>query len=280
VRLAARHREGAAQIALDLSPDQASGISNARVTRLASTFVVYTSLNADPSISTTTSNPKIIQAVKDAISYSGLVSLAGSGAKQAPSLVPGGFAGSLPASDELKQNIAAAKELVAGSGVSNPSITISLADDSPVNGVSLGDIAARLQADLQNVGITVKLLGQPVATATQLRRAGQAQEIVNYWGPDFPDANDYLPFVPGGSIAEQVHWATSNDPKLAAEATAAATAPTATKHGSLWQQVEKQSNATGPIIPLIQPAQVLVTAPSIKTAYSNPAWRIDIASVN
>jgi peptide/nickel transport system substrate-binding protein len=271
--------KGTAQIALDLSPDQAKGISNAKVTHLASTFVVYTSLNADPAISSTTSNPKIVQAVKDAINYAGLVSLAGSGAKQAPSLIPGGFAGSLPQSDALKPDLAAAKKLVAQSGVSNPSITISFADDSPVNGLQLGDVAALLQSDLQAAGIKVTLLGQPVTTATQLRRAGKAQEIVNYWGPDYPDANDYLPFVPGGSIAEQVHWTTESDTKLAAQAQAAATAVSQAKHGQLWQQVEKASNATGPIIPLIQPAQVLVTTPSITTAYSNPAWRIDIASV-
>jgi peptide/nickel transport system substrate-binding protein len=270
---------GSAQIALDLSPAQAQGISNATVTHLASTFVVYTSLNSDASISATTSNPKIVQAVKDAISYSGLVSLAGSGAEQAPSLIPGGFAGSLPANDELKENLAAAKRLVAASGVKNPSITISFANDDPVNGLELGDIAALLQSDLQAVGIKVALLGQPVTTATALRRAGKAQEIVNYWGPDYPDANDYLPFVPGGEIAEQVHWGTSDDAKLAAQAQTAATAPTEAAHSALWEKVELASNAGGPIIPLIQPAQVLVTSKSITTAYSNPAWRIDIASV-
>jgi peptide/nickel transport system substrate-binding protein len=270
---------GSAQIALDLSPDQAQGISNATVTHEASTFTLYTSLNSDPSISTTTSNPKIVQAVKDAIGYAGLVNLAGTGAKQAPSLIPGGFAGSLSQSAELKQDVAAAKKLVATSGVANPSITISFADDNPVNGLQLGDVAARLQSDLQAVGVTVKLLGQPVATATQLRRAGKAQEIINYWGPDYPDANDYLPFVPGGSIAEQVHWDTNKDPKLAADAQAAATAVSVAKHGQLWQQVERSSNAVGPIIPLVQPAQVLVTSKSITKADSNPAWRIDIASV-
>jgi peptide/nickel transport system substrate-binding protein len=270
---------GSAQIALDLSPAQAQGITDATVTHLASTFVVYTSLNSDASISATTSNPKIVQAVKDAIGYAGLVGLAGAGAEQAPSLIPGGFAGSLPARDELKQNIAGAKSLVAASGVKNPSITISFADDDPVNGLQLGDIAALLQADLQAVGIKVTLLGQPVTTATALRRAGKAQEIVNYWGPDYPDANDYLPFVPGGEIAEQVHWGMSDDAQLAAQAQAAATAPSEAAHSSSWQKVELASNASGPIIPLIQPAQVLVTSKSIATAYSNPAWRIDIASV-
>jgi peptide/nickel transport system substrate-binding protein len=129
------------------------------------------------------------------------------------------------------------------------------------------------------VGIKVTLLGQPVTTATALRRAGKAQEIVNYWGPDYPDANDYLPFVPGGEIAEQVHWGMSDDAQLAAQAQAAATAPSEAAHSSSWQKVELASNASGPIIPLIQPAQVLVTSKSIATAYSNPAWRIDIASV-
>jgi peptide/nickel transport system substrate-binding protein len=270
---------GAAQIALDLSPDQAKGISNATVTNEASTFVVYTSLNADPKISATTSNPKIVAAVKDAIKYPDLLNLAGTGAAYAPSLIPTGFSGSLPSSTRLTSNLAAAKKLVAESGVSHPSITISFANDDPVNGLQLGDVAELIQSDLKAIGIKVTLLGQPVTTASQLRRAGKAQEIINYWGPDYPDANDYLPFVPGGEIAQQVHWATSNDPKLAALAQKAATAPTQAAHARLWQEVEKKSNASGPIIPLLQPAQVLVTSKSITKADSNPAWRIDIASV-
>ncbi len=270
---------GAAQIALDLSPDQAKGITNARVTNEASTFVVYTSLNQSAKVSTTTSNPKIVQAVKDAIGYSGLVKLAGTGAAIAPSLVPTGFSGSLPAADAIKDNIAAAKKLVQASGVTNPSITISFADDDPVNGLQLGDVAALIQSDLQQIGIKVTLLGQPVTTASALRRAGKAQEIINYWGPDYPDANDYLPFVPGGEIAQQVNWGTSANPALAKLANKAATAPSQAAHNSEWQTVEKKSNASGPIIPLIQPAQVLVTSKSITKADSNPAWRIDIASV-
>jgi peptide/nickel transport system substrate-binding protein len=270
---------GSAQLALDLSPSQAQGITGAKVANLASTFTVYTSLNTDPAISPATANPKIREAIRDAINYSALVHLAGSGAEQAASLIPGGFAGSLPASDDLKQNIAEAKLLVAQSGVKNPAVTIGFADDDPVNGLQLGDVAALLQANLQAVGIQVKLLGQPVTTATELRRAGKAQMIVNYWGPDYPDANDYLPFVPGGEIAEQVHWSASDAPTILATANEAATASSESRHNALWQQAMKAINASGPIIPLIQPAQVLVTADSISTAYSNPAWRIDVASV-
>jgi len=158
-------------------------------------------------------------------------------------------------------------------------LSISFADDDPVNGLQLGDVAALLQADLEAVGIGVSLLGQPVTTATELRRAGRAQMIVNYWGPDYPDANDYLPFVPGGEIAEQVHWSASDAPGILATANAAATASSQSRHDTLWQQAMRAINTSGPIIPLIQPAQVLVTSNSISTAYSNPAWRIDVASV-
>jgi len=270
---------GSAQLALDLSPSQAQGITGAKVDNLASTFTVYTSLNTDASISPTTANPKIREAIHDAINYNALVHLAGSGAEQAASLIPGGFNGSLPSSDDLKQNVAAAKALVAQSGVKDPELTISFADDDPVNGLALGDVAALLQSNLEAVGIHVTLLGQPVTTATALRRAGKAQMIVNYWGPDYPDANDYLPFVPGGEIAEQVHWSAGDAAGILATANAAATAATESRHSALWQKAMKQINATGPIIPLIQPAQVLVTANTISTAYSNPAWRIDVASV-
>ena len=268
-----------AQLALDLSPSQAQGITGAKVDDLASTFTVYTSLNTDAAVSPTTANAKIREAIHDAINYKALVHLAGSGAEQAASLIPGGFAGSLPASADLKQNVAEAKRLVAQSGVKSPHLTISFADDDPVNGLQLGDVAALLQADLEAVGIGVSLLGQPVTTATELRRAGRAQMIVNYWGPDYPDANDYLPFVPGGEIAEQVHWSASDAPGILATANAAATASSQSRHDTLWQQAMRAINTSGPIIPLIQPAQVLVTSNSISTAYSNPAWRIDVASV-
>jgi peptide/nickel transport system substrate-binding protein len=270
---------GSAQLALDLSPAQAQGITGAKVDNLASTFTLYTSLNTDPAISPATANPKIRQAIHDAIDYQALVHLAGAGAEQAASLIPGGFDGSLPASDDLHQDLAEAKALVAQSGVKDPQVTISFADDDPVNGLQLGDVAAILQSNLEAAGIQVKLLGQPVTTATELRRAGKAQMIVNYWGPDYPDANDYLPFVPGGEIAEQVHWSAADAPGVLATANAAATAPTLSQHIALWQKTMKAINASGPIIPLIQPAQVLVTAGSISTAYSNPAWRIDVASV-
>ncbi len=270
---------GSAQLALDLSPSQAQGITGARVDNLASTFTVYTSLNTDSALSPATANPDIREAIHDAINYKALVHLAGAGAEQAASLIPAGFAGSLPASNDLKQNLAAAKRLVAQSGVKNPAITISFANNDPVNGLELGDVAALIQSNLQAAGITVNLLGQPVTTATSLRRAGKAQMIINYWGPDYPDANDYLPFVPGGEIADQVHWSAASAPSILATANAAATAASENRHSALWQQAMKAINATGPIIPLVQPAQVLVTSDSISTAYSNPAWRIDIASV-
>jgi peptide/nickel transport system substrate-binding protein len=272
---------GAAQLALDLSPDQAKGITNARVKHATSTSVLYTSLNTNSKISATTSNPKIVQAVKDAISYSSLASLAGSGAEVAPSLIPAGFSGSLPLSDALKQNIATAKKLVRQSGVHKPSITISFAHDDPVNGIQLGSVAALIRADLGAVGIKVTLQSQPLATASSLQSAGKAQEIISYWSPGFPDANDYLPFVPGGQIADQVHWGagSATNALLAKLANQAATASTEGKHNTLWQRVERDSNAAGPIIPLIQPAQILVTSKSITRADSNPGWQIDVASI-
>jgi len=122
------------------------------------------------------------------------------------------------------------------------------------------------------------LLGQPVTTATELRRAGKAQMIVNYWGPDYPDANDYLPFVPGGEIAEQVHWSASDAPSVLATANAAATAPTLGQHIALWQKTMKEINASGPIIRWSSRAGACHRRFDLD-GLLQPAWRIDVASV-
>ena len=61
---------------------------------------------------------------------------------------------------------------------------------------------------------------------------------------------------------------------LAAKAKAA----TGDAREAAYQELQKAQNASGPFIPLLQPAQNVVTAKTVSSVSLNPLWTIDFAS--
>ena len=76
-----------------------------------------------------TSNKDYQTAIRDALDYSSLVSLAGEGAIQAPGLIPSMFLGALPQSADIKQNLTAAKAALAASGDASQQVTLQYPSD-------------------------------------------------------------------------------------------------------------------------------------------------------
>ncbi|HJY96748.1 MAG TPA: ABC transporter substrate-binding protein, partial [Streptosporangiaceae bacterium] len=87
--------KGESQIAVDLSPAQAQGMSGVQIINGASPNLFFLLTNDNPKISKITSNPQFQQAVRDGIDYQSLVQLAGTGAVQAAGIIPSMFLGSL-----------------------------------------------------------------------------------------------------------------------------------------------------------------------------------------
>ena len=164
---------GESQIAVDLSPAQAKGMSGVQIVNGASANMIFLFLNNSAKISAVTSNADFQQAVRYGVDYASLVQLAGTGAVQAAGIVPSVFAGALPAADAVKTDLTMAKSYLAKSGVKNPSITISYPVGLQVNGVDFGNLAARVQQNLEAVGIKVTLAGGSIQTALATYRAGQ-----------------------------------------------------------------------------------------------------------
>ena len=267
------------QIAVDLSPAQAQGMSGVQIVNGASPNLFFLLTNDNPKISKITSNPKFQTAVRDAINYAGLVQLAGKGAVQAGGIIPSMFLGSLPANGGATYNLAAAKAALAASGVGHPTLNLVYPSDIQVNGISFGTLAARVQQDLQAVGITVKLEGQSIEVALNSYRGGQEQIGLWYWGPDFPDPSDYLNFLPGALVGLRAGWAASADPSLSALGTTAAGTTAKATRETLYQQIQRSMNTTSPFMPLIQPAQILVGANSVKNLQSNALWLVDLSEL-
>ncbi len=272
--------KGQSQIAVDLSPAQADGIgSTVQVVNGASPNVFFLFTNNSSAISKITSNPDFQQAVRYGVDYDSLVTLAGTGAVQANGIIPTMFLGSLAAGTGVKRDVAKAKAALAKSGLNNPTIKLAYPSDIQVNGLNFGDLAARVQANLKEIGITVTLAPASVQTALETYRGGKEEMGLWEWGPDYPDPGDYLNFLPGQVVGKRANWLAGQSPALEAlGAKAASTIDDATR-ATQYTQIQTMMNEAGPIMPLIQPAQVLVAANSVKNVKSNALWLVDLSEL-
>jgi len=271
--------KGESQIAVDLSPTQAQGLSGVQVVNGASPNLFFLLTNDNPKVSKITSNPKFQEAVRYGINYPSLLQLAGKGAVQAAGIIPTMFLGSLPAGSGASYNLAKAKAALAASGVGHPTLNLVYPSDIQVNGLSFGDLAARIQQELQAVGINVKLQGQSIQVALNSYRGGQEEIGLWYWGPDFPDPSDYLNFLPGALVGLRAGWAKGSDPALEAMGTKAAGTTDKATRQTLYQQIQQSMNNTSPFMPLIQPAQILVGSDLVKNLQSNALWLVDLSEL-
>ncbi|MCU1539052.1 MAG: extracellular solute-binding protein [Humibacillus sp.] len=272
--------KGESALALDLSPDQVASVSSGAVsTSVPSQYTFYLFTNANPAVNRWTANPDFQEAVRRGIDYNGLLELAGKGSKRAAGMVPVQFAGSLPDDKAPSFDAGAAKAALAKSGYDGTPIEISFPSDLTQNGVSFTDMSTRISADLNKIGIKTELKGAPVATVLELARGGKQQLGVWLWGPDFPDASNYLAFGPGGIVGgKRVNWKAGAAPELESVMKQAATEKDEAKRASLMEQFQEGLNK-GPVMSLIQPAQVFLASKDLKNLTYNLVWTINVAEL-
>jgi peptide/nickel transport system substrate-binding protein len=271
------------EIALDLSADQAQTIKsnkNVNVSLQPSTWIFFLFANDNKKISAVTSNPNFQKALRYGLDYSSLVSLAGEGAIQAPGVIPSMFLGSLPQSARVKTDLATAKAALAASGDASQQVTIQYPSDLTINGVPFTSMAQKIQSSLQAAGFNVTISGSPTTNWLNVYRSGKMALGLSLWGPDYPDPADYLVFTPGNLVGLRAGWSKSSDSalqKLAAKALVT-TAPAARK--SIYQEIQRMLNQSGPYFPLIQPTQVFVSTKDLKGAVYNAEYDVDVTQIS
>lgn len=273
--------KGESQVALDLNPDQVAELANADVNIVsnASRYMIFFFLNQNSGVNKWTSNPDFLKAVKLGVDYDKIVALAGEGAVRPGGPIPSIFVGALDSAAGNQRDVAAAKAALAASGYNGEPVTLNFPNDITVQGLSFTSIAESLQAQLAEVGITVELAPAPVATELDAYRGGTETIGLWYWGPDFPHPSNYLVFSPGKLVGLRAGWEATADVKAAELAAAAQSASDADREAA-FQEWQSYQNETGPFIPLLQPAQSVVTSPHIKDVVTNPIWTIDLALIN
>jgi peptide/nickel transport system substrate-binding protein len=275
-------QRGSHEIAIDLSAQQATslkGNSKLKVLTTPSTWVFWLFANNDPNISSFATNKSFQQAVRYALDYKSIRSVAGPGSIQAPGVIPSMFLGSLPQTAAVRQNVARAKTAFTASGLGDQEITLEYPTDLTINGVPFETLAQRIQANLSAIGMNVKLAGAPVGTWLQRYRDGKMPFGLSLWGPDYPDPADYLVFLPGELVGTRAGWPAGSDPQLQKMLTTVRVATNEGVRTRLYRSIQQRLNQVGPYFPLIQPTQVFVTTRDLSGAAFNAVYFVDITKV-
>ena len=277
--------KGASSIAADLSPDQAEGVgSKVNVIEGKASNVFFFYLSQNPAFSDATkftSNPKCIEAARYGINYDKIVRYAGRGAIQAPGIIPSFFSGALSSKDAIKQNTARAKRAFDACGIGDTPVEIGYwGDGGAVNGLNFGSLAALVAEDLQAVGFNVSLNGAPIAVSLPLYRDNKEETGLWLWGPDWPDSTNYTEsFSPGTKVGLRMGWQAGADNLIESLRQQAAVTTDPKKRAVIFSRWQKEMNKRSPLIPLVQPASILVADKSVENVKDHPIWKINLPEI-
>ena len=156
------------------------------------------------------------------------------------------------------------------------------ASDSVIWGVQMNVLAQKIQSDLAEVGIELELDGLPRTTALQKYRDAENQVGVWSWAADFPDASNFLVYLPGRTVGTRAGWPADASPEteaLVALGEQAEATVDDEERNELYQEVENTIREIGPYAPLFQPAVPYAFRSDLTGVTFNSVWGVDLYAV-
>ena len=222
---------------------------------------------------------EVREALRMAIDYDGIVNdLLSGNAEKVQTIIPSpmfGFNSDTP----FQQDVEGAKALLEQAGVSDVSLEMMIPDGAAPGGVQWSDLAAKLQSDWAQIGVTVEIRQVTFAELLDAYRAQGAELALLYWGPDFadPDTN-VTPFT--NYEAKSIAWRNSwNDPEIAAKAKDAALMTDAAEREAAYKEITDYVLHNGPYAILYKPAALFGVRNTVQGFEWNPMgfsdfWKI------
>lgn len=244
---------GDADIAQDLGPEQAialEGNPDLQLIKAASTQLVYIGMNA---LTPPLDNADVREAIRYAINYDDFTTLLAGNGSVVQEIIPAGFLGHT-GETYFTQDIAKAKELLAAAGVAEGTeIDIIVPVGVAPGGLENSVIAAKIQSDLAQVGLTLNIQQMQTSELLNIYRAQGGQMVQISWGPDFPDPDgNVTPFT--NYAAKSLAWRNSWDnPEIAALGQQAALEQDSDARAKLYAELVGRVAHEGPYIMLYQP---------------------------
>lgn len=269
------------QIALDLSGRLLEDLPESLQVSASQDTFYFLTMHQDPAISEVTSNPDFVKALRASIDYAGIAALFGEGAEPAAGMVPTAFPGALDASEAQEQDLDAAAEHLAASGIADPSVSL-MYPAITYRGVDLGTIATKVQNDAAQGGITIELDPQPIASFLDAQAAGNVALRFSPQSLNYPVASSLVNnFAPGQASALRSGWTVE---RASEEAIAAGervmAAEDAEEQLDAMQEWQRILNEESPYIALAYNSGVVVATESLtSTEYSPAGWQVDLRAV-
>ncbi len=279
-------QRGDIDIATGLGQDQMATLRNVpgvsvRSSLAATTF--YVLMNNNPEVGQAFSNPKVQEAVRHALDYTGIMTIAGAGASRLAGVIPTGFPGALDPRAAFKTDRDRAKALLKETGLADVKGQITYGSDQVIWGVQMSVLAQKIQADLATVGIQLSLNGLPRVTALQQYRDAKNQVGVWSWAADYPDGHNFLVYIPGRTVGKRAGWSEDANPaakELADLARQAESEVNDAKRAALMQRIDKRILEIGPYAPLFQPAVPVAFRSNVKGVTFHSVWGLDFYAIS
>ncbi|MHB8076048.1 ABC transporter substrate-binding protein [Desulfosporosinus fructosivorans] len=212
-------QKGDIDIAFNLGPEHVKQLQDKpgiQIKKAQSMTLTFLLMNRDPKIGGPIANPDVQKAIRLVLDYQGMQTIAGEGSVTPVAPFQVGFLGTLPPRDpKTAQNIEKAKELMKKAGYEKGFKTTLEVATLAVEGMNLPTLAQKIQNDLLQIGIETEIKTSDIMVALDPYRKGQQALSLWYWGPDYPDPNTQLAFLPGNSVGLRANWTAQMNPKLA-----------------------------------------------------------------
>jgi peptide/nickel transport system substrate-binding protein len=146
-------------------------------------------------------------------------------------------------------------------------------------GVAWADLAAKLQSDWAQIGVTVNIKQVAQAELLTAYRAQKGQLVLILWGPDFadPDTN-VTPFT--SFAAHSIAWRNAWDDPIATKSHDAALMTDPTERAAAYKEITEYVLHNGPYAVLYQPTQLFGIRANVKGFAWNPMGFADFWSIS
>ncbi len=274
---------GDIDVALNMTDDTMAELADAEGVEIineATKTVGFVMMNMNETYGGPVSNPKVQQAIRKALDYSGMQIICGEGTLTPYAIIQSGFMGSKGERADY-MNLEEAKALLAEAGYADGFDIDMTVTDLDMEGILLTDLAQKIKDDLAQVGINVNIVAQPWAAGYgDAYRDGTLGFTVMYWGTDYNDPNVQLEFLPGGVVGLRAGWTAEMNPELAAmyQETMAATDNDA--RIAVLEKIQDAMYEDGPFVMVAQaPAHIGYNTRLSGVAISDP-YVLDVTLIN
>ena len=272
---------GEVDVAYDLTPEAfVAAEDNADFTALRTDTFQMAYLGMNSGEGAPFEDNRIRQAVRYAIDQDGIIdSLLNGLGRKMQTIIPAG----LFASDDtvyFEHDPEQARNLLAEAGAEGLSVDFLVSTGSCGGGVPCADLAAKVQSDLAEVGITANIRQIVQSELLDIYRAQDAELVMVGWSPDYPDPDGNatpLGSYDAQSLAWRNDWQNDEATRLAQEA---ALETDSDARADLYAQLTELVAEEGPYAILYQPFKPIVTRTSVQDFIRNAQGNVDFDKVS